>query len=135
MRRLAACAAASATLNSTTPTYHSNVLFVVVDNLRPALGVYGNPVVMSPNIDALAAQGTVFSRAYCQLAWCSPSRSSFLSGRRPDHDHTWNFHGKYVGHMECKAVTNDLIVQASAQMATRAGLLCQGIFFSKATVL
>lgn len=56
----------------------TNVLFMVVDNLRPSLGAYGVQSVLSPHIDELAAAdgATLFSRAYCQEAWCSPSRNS-----------------------------------------------------------
>jgi arylsulfatase A-like enzyme len=61
-----------------------NVLFVAVDDLRPALGCAGDPHAKTPTLDALAARGTVFTRAYCQQAVCSPSRSSLLTGRRPD---------------------------------------------------
>ncbi len=61
-----------------------NVLFFAVDDLRPEFGAYGSPIVKSPNMDALAAKGLVFKRAYCQQAVCSPSRTSLLTGARPD---------------------------------------------------
>lgn len=61
-----------------------NVLFITVDDLRPELGCYGVPGIISPNLDALAAQGVLFKKAYCQQAVCSPSRTSVLTGLRPD---------------------------------------------------
>ena len=60
-----------------------HVLFIVSDDLRPTLGAYGSQA-LTPTIDKLASDGVLFSRAYTQFPWCSPSRQSFMSGRRPD---------------------------------------------------
>lgn len=61
-----------------------NVLFIISDDLTStALSCYGNKVCKTPNIDAIAATGTRFTRAYCQGTYCGPSRASFMSGYYP----------------------------------------------------
>ncbi|XP_060688002.1 iduronate 2-sulfatase isoform X2 [Hemiscyllium ocellatum] len=72
-----------------------NVLFIIADDLRTSLGCYGDPIVKSPNIDQLASKSIVFKNAFAQQALCGPSRTSFLTSRRPDttrlfdHDSYW----------------------------------------------
>lgn len=66
-----------------------NVLFIVADDLNCAVGPYGDSssvgeTAVTPNLDRLADRGLTFERAYCQQAVCNPSRSSFLTGLRPD---------------------------------------------------
>lgn len=57
-----------------------NVLLILVDDLKPTLGCYGDPIAQTPNIDALAARGMRFERAYCNQAVCAPSRFTLMLG-------------------------------------------------------
>lgn len=61
-----------------------NVLFIAVDDLKPALGCYGDTRVFTPHMDRLASSGLVFLNAHCQQAVCGPSRASLLTGVLPD---------------------------------------------------
>ena len=67
-----------------------NILFIAVDDLRPEFGAYGFTSIRSPNLDRLAKSGITFGRAYCQQAVCSPSRSSLMTGLRPDSTRVWD---------------------------------------------
>jgi arylsulfatase A-like enzyme len=61
-----------------------NILLIIIDDLRPELGCYGNDHMMTPNIDKLAAGGTVFDNSYCNVPVCMPSRVSLLTSLRTD---------------------------------------------------
>lgn len=61
-----------------------NVLFIIIDDLRPNLASYGDAKAITPNMDRLAQRSVLFKNAYCQQAVCSPSRASILTGLRPD---------------------------------------------------
>lgn len=65
-----------------------NVLFIMADDFRPEIGSYGSHA-LTPNLDRLARRSVQFDRAYCQQAVCNPSRSSLLTGKRPDSLQVW----------------------------------------------
>jgi len=65
-----------------------NVLLIVADDLSYRIGLYGFPA-RTPNLERLAARGRRFDRAYCQYPLCSPSRTSFLTGWRPERTRVW----------------------------------------------
>ena len=67
-----------------------NVLFIAVDDLKPVLGCYGDEVIKTPNIDKLAANGTVFLQNFCQQAVSGPTRASLMTGKRPDYTKVWD---------------------------------------------
>ncbi|MBK0329649.1 sulfatase-like hydrolase/transferase [Rhodobacteraceae bacterium F11138] len=73
-------------------TNPKNILFIMCDQLRfDYLGCAGHPTIRTPNIDALAAKGVRFDRAYVQSPICGPSRMSFYTGRYViSHGSTWN---------------------------------------------
>ncbi len=63
-----------------------NVLLIMADDLRPAIGCYGDRQAKTPNLDRLAERGIRFDRAYVQYPVCNASRSSMLTGTRPEHN-------------------------------------------------
>ena len=71
-----------------------NILFIIVDDLRPQLGCYGDKETISPNIDRLASEGTLFNHAYCQIPVCGASRASLLTGLYPKSDRFVTYYTK-----------------------------------------
>lgn len=61
-------------------TERPNVLLILVDDLKPALGCFGDPVARTPHLDALATRGMRFDLAYCNQAVCAPSRFTLMLG-------------------------------------------------------
>jgi len=61
-----------------------NVLFIIADDLNCALGAYGDPLAITPNIDQLAKKGVVFGNTHVQYPLCGPSRVSLMTGLYPD---------------------------------------------------
>jgi N-sulfoglucosamine sulfohydrolase len=62
------------------PTARPNIVLFVADDHGLELGCYGNKVIQTPHMDALAREGTICKRAFCTAASCSPSRSVLLTG-------------------------------------------------------
>ena len=85
--------------NKTLTTAKKNILFLMIDDLRPELSMYGQSQISSPNIDALAKSGVTFNRAYCNVPVCGASRASILTGIRP----TANRFLKYKASIEKEA--------------------------------
>jgi hypothetical protein len=78
------------------PPNSKNVLFIMADDLRPQLSAaYGHSWLHTPNIDQFTSTATVFLRAYVQQQVCSPSRNSFMTGRRPDATGVYNFNSDF----------------------------------------
>jgi iduronate 2-sulfatase len=76
-------AALTATVLTTAGAQRPNVLLICVDDLKPMLGCYGDPLARTPAMDRLAARSVLFERAYCNQAVCSPSRNTLMTGLRP----------------------------------------------------
>lgn len=69
-----------------------NVILIMTDNQQAeTLGCYGNPEIVTPNLDRLAETGFTFEKAYCPNAFCSPCRASTLTGLMPSQHgvHAW----------------------------------------------
>ena len=68
-----------------------NILVIQVDEMTPnVLPAYGHPLVKTPHLDGLAAEGVVFENAYCNFPLCVPSRASMMAGRLAHNIGSWD---------------------------------------------
>ena len=58
-------------------THQTNLLFIIFDDLRPELSIYGKSHMITPNFERLAKRSVVFDQAHCQIAVCNPSRDRY----------------------------------------------------------
>lgn len=79
-------------LNNADAQDKKNVLFIIVDDLRPELNCYGASHMHTPNIDKMASDGTLFTQSYCNIPVSGASRASLLTGLRPTQERWWDVH-------------------------------------------
>lgn len=80
LTKLPACLALWFLAAAAAPAAERNIIFVITDDESPTLGCYGDTAAVTPNIDALARDGTLFRNAFATTASCSASRSVVMSG-------------------------------------------------------
>jgi len=72
-------------------TKKPNILVIMVDQLAPQfLAAYGHPLVKTPSLDRLCAEGVVFDAAYCNAPLCAPARYVMMTGRLPSKIGAWD---------------------------------------------
>lgn len=75
-----------------------NVLLILVDDLKPAIGAYGDATAITPNMDRLIAKGVRFDRAYSNQAVCGPSRYNLMLGSRSTSSGIYHFGREFRDH-------------------------------------
>ena len=105
-----------------------NVLLIIADDFRPNIGALGesghfsSPNMVTPHLDSLAARSLVVTNAFSQVALCGPSRSSFLTGRRPDTIRCYdNSHSKTLRKRLPELVTMPQFFKENGYLALGAG--------------
>lgn len=77
----------------------TNVLFIVMDDLRPLFKSYGVDYMITPNIDALSRRSVLFENAFCSVPVCLPSRNSLVTGLKPETIHSYGFENSFAPHI------------------------------------
>ena len=70
----------SLSASASTSRDRPNILLLMLEDLSPRLGAYGDPVAVTPNIDRLATQGVRYTNVYATAGVCAPSRASIITG-------------------------------------------------------
>jgi N-sulfoglucosamine sulfohydrolase len=103
-----------------------NIVLFVTDDQSPVAGCYGSPLIQTPHLDALASEGTRFTRAYATTASCSASRSVILTGlhnhANGQYGHTHEFH-KFETFTGCAALSLPRQLQALGYRTAHIGKL------------
>ncbi len=101
-----------------------NIIFFVTDDESPTMGCYGDPVAVTPAIDALAADGTRFTHAFATTASCSASRSVLLSGlhnhANGQYGHQHDFH-KFAAWYDLVGLSLPRVLARSGYRTARIG--------------
>ena len=83
-----------ASIVNETEKSQQNLVMIVIDDLRPVIGAYGDTRAHTPNIDELASKGVVFNHAYANVPVCGASRASLLTSLRPTKTRFLNYKSK-----------------------------------------
>ena len=80
-------------------TERPNFLFLIAHDVTLRFGCYGDGRAVTPQLDALAAGGTLFENAFCQFPLCAPARTCIMTGCRPDTVQRYDIGGRdfYAG--------------------------------------
>jgi len=94
--------------NETASTGRPNILWISTEDISPDLGCYGDAYAITPNIDALAAEGAIFTRAFSHAGVCAPTRSGIITGMYPTSIGTHHMRSKGVPPAYVKCFTEYL---------------------------
>lgn len=110
-------------LNEATADKNPNVVVVLADDMGWGdSGTFGHPLIKTPNLDKLAAQGVKFTQCYAACAVCSPSRSAILTGRTPYRNGVWrHLSGNHPAHLRSSEVTYPKLLKGAGYETCHVG--------------